>query len=130
VFWILLAAGLWLLSGVAVFTTIMLGAWRYGRRKRLEIRSRPQQVSGGLRAPRAASSAREPEHIGEDKARRSLGLGWLLWILEPANLGRVNLVLGSGTPAKVAATLSVAPLVLLPSPVLIEIATEVPFTSR
>ena len=63
-FWILLAAGLWLLSGVAVFTTIMLGAWHYGRRKRLEITSRPQQVSGGLRAPQAsaASSAMEPKH--------------------------------------------------------------------
>jgi hypothetical protein len=61
VFWILLAGALWLLSGVVVFLTILLGAWRYGRRERLEIASRPDQVPAGLRAPRAsaASSARE-----------------------------------------------------------------------
>jgi hypothetical protein len=122
VFWVLLATALWLLSGVVAFLTILLGAWRYSRRDRLEITSRQQQVSGGLRAPRAASSAREREH-GEDKPRRSLGLGWLLGILQPysapASLGqRVNLVLGSGTPVKVAAALGVAPLVLLPSPVI------------
>jgi hypothetical protein len=60
VFWILIAGGLWLLSGVVGFITILLGAWRYGRRERLEITSRPPSP-GGLRAPRAsaASSARE-----------------------------------------------------------------------
>jgi hypothetical protein len=57
----LIAGGLWLLSGVVVFITILLGAWRYGRRERLEITSRPDQSPGGIRAPRAsaASSASE-----------------------------------------------------------------------
>jgi RNA polymerase sigma factor (sigma-70 family) len=52
-------------------------------------------------------------NAGEEKPRRSLGLGWLLGIGQ-----RVNFVLGSGTPVKVAAALGVAPLVMLPSPVL------------
>jgi RNA polymerase sigma-70 factor (ECF subfamily) len=52
-------------------------------------------------------------NAGEEKPRRSLGLGWLLGIGQ-----RVNFVLGSGTPVKVAAALGVAPLVMLPSAVL------------
>jgi RNA polymerase sigma factor (sigma-70 family) len=60
---------------------------------------------------------------GEEKPRRSLGLGWLVGILGPcsvpAKLGQhASFLLGSGTPVKLAAAVGVAPLVMLPSLVL------------
>ena len=59
----------------------------------------------------------------DEKPHRSLGLGWLVGILGPcsvpAKLGqRISFLLESGTPVKLAAALGVAPLVMLPSPVL------------
>ena len=62
--WILLVAvSVWLLSGVVVFLTILLGAWYQGRRERLHITPRPKQEPAGLRAAQAsvASSVRETE---------------------------------------------------------------------
>ena len=62
--WILLVAvSVWLLSGVVVFLTILLGAWYQGRRERLNITLRPTQEPAGLRAAQAsvASSVRETE---------------------------------------------------------------------
>jgi RNA polymerase sigma-70 factor (ECF subfamily) len=57
---------------------------------------------------------------GEEKPRRSLGLGWLVGIFGPcsvpAKLGQhASFLLDSGTPVKLAAALGVAPLVMIPS---------------
>jgi hypothetical protein len=57
---LLVVVSVWLLSGVVVFTAILLGAWRYGRRERLEITSRPQQAPTG---PRVAGSNRAEQHV-------------------------------------------------------------------